>query len=515
MEYRFSQTISFFHDIMLPEREVQLAGYSAIIAHYELSVPVPHALAAISQKHKRYKQDCWEMFSPRHMPPPTLFGHLTFALKYEGVDLLVLKALFSVIEGKEIAEITRQEPTSSYGRRIWFLYEWLTDKRLDVPDASKINFVDLINSKLQYPGQVRLSQRHRVRNNLPGVRDFCPIIRRTEKLERFIKKDFTKQAQKVIGAVQPDILSRACAFLLLKDSKASYAIEGETPVHTRAERWGRAIGQAGQHNLSHDEFLRLQRIVIADFRYTPSGYRYEDGFIGERMSNLDPIPVHISSRPADIKTLMEGLLATNEQLKNSDFDPVLAASIIAFGFVFIHPFFDGNGRIHRYLIHHVLAKMKFTPTNIVFPVSSVILNHIDKYRQTLEAYSQPRLEFVKWRPTLSHNVEVQNDTIDLYRYFDATPQAEFLYSCIEETITKTLPEEVRYLISYDKMKHFVNNYLEMPDKMISLLILFLVQNDGKLSKRARSKEFFMLNDDEIATLEARFSEIFYNDEEND
>jgi hypothetical protein len=36
-------------------------------------------------------------------------------------------------------------------------------------------------------------------------------------------------------------------------------------------------------------------------------------------------------------------------------DPVVAAAILAFGFVYIHPFEDGNGRIHRYLIHHVLA----------------------------------------------------------------------------------------------------------------------------------------------------------------
>ncbi|HIP51694.1 MAG TPA: hypothetical protein EYG94_06355 [Campylobacterales bacterium] len=30
--------------------------------------------------------------------------------------------------------------------------------------------------------------------------------------------------------------------------------------------------------------------------------------------------------------------------------------MIAFSFVYIHPLEDGNGRIHRYLIHHVLAE---------------------------------------------------------------------------------------------------------------------------------------------------------------
>src|ERR1035441_7001211 len=46
-------------------------------------------------------------------------------------------------------------------------------------------------------------------------------------------------------------------------------------------------------------------------------------------------------------------------------------------------FQDGNGRMHRCLIHHVLAERKFTPPGIVFPVSSVMLDRIDDYRSTL------------------------------------------------------------------------------------------------------------------------------------
>ena len=30
-------------------------------------------------------------------------------------------------------------------------------------------------------------------------------------------------------------------------------------------------------------------------------------------------------------------------------DPIVAAAVLAFGFVYVHPFEDGNGRIHRYL----------------------------------------------------------------------------------------------------------------------------------------------------------------------
>lgn len=506
---RFSEIVSIFHGQRVPEREVTLAGYSALIKAFNLQVPLPDVLVAISHKHTKYQKDNWVVFTPRHSPHDSLYGHLTFALKYEGVNLAVLKALFDIIEANEIIEIVNLEPTGSYSRRIWFLYEWLQGLKLNLPDATMGNLVDVLDNKLQYPGPSRVSKRHRVRNNLPGVPTFCPTIRKTPLLTQFIKMNLSKEAQVKLGTIHRDVLMRAAAFMLLKDSKASFAIEGENPSQNRAERWGNAIGQAGMYELSHDEFLRLQEIIIANFRFTHYGYRNEGGFVGEheRSTGL-PIPDHISARPEDIWSLMEGLLETNQLLKESDFDPILAAAIIAFGFVFIHPFEDGNGRIHRYLIHHVLAEKKFTSPGIIFPVSSIILEHISQYRGILESYSKPRLQFISWRPTEKGNVEVMNNTIDLYRYFDATKQAEFLYFCIKETIEKTLPEEVDFLKKYDAMKSFIKNYIDMPDRLIDLLIRFLIQENGILSKRARRKEFNLLTDNEVLTLERKYAEVF-------
>jgi hypothetical protein len=103
---------------------------------------------------------------------------------------------------------------------------------------------------------------------------------------------------------------------------------------------------------------------------------------------------------------------------------------------------------------------------------------------------------------------VLNETIDLYRYFDATKQAEFLFECVEETVNNTLPEEVAYLKKYDILNEFILNFIDMPDKLVDLLIRFLVQNDGKLSKRTRKKEFEKLTDTEIQAVEEKYAEIF-------
>jgi len=504
--------LRILHQEILPETNAKLVGYIALIEKYGLRVPLPELLCAIGEKHKLYEKGRWRVFTPRHSPDDTLHGHLVFAFKQEGIDLLILKALFQQIEADEIIEIVKNEPTGAYSRRIWFLYEWLLDDKLDLPDTVQGNFVFLVNEKLQYAGFSNRSRRHRVNNNLPGQRSFCPMIRRTKKLEEYINMDLSKKAEENVGKTHKDLLSRAAAFLELKDSKASYDIEGESPPHNRIMRWGKIIGGAGQRPLNLDELERLQNTVIQDKRFTIPGLRAEGGFVGDhdRITGI-PIPDHISARPDDLLELIDGLFETYELLKQTKFDPVLMATSIAFGFVFIHPFEDGNGRIHRYLFHHILAEMSFVPGRLIFPVSAVILDNIDEYREVLESYSQPRLEFIEWVPTPRNDVHVTNETIDLYRYFDATKQAEFLYSCVEETVNKTLPDEVKYLERHGRISTYIKNYIDMPDKLIDLLVRFLVQNNGKLSRRAREKEFIKLTEEEVQNLQAEYVEIFNSD----
>ncbi len=504
-----SQPKTIFHGFSILEEGATLAGYAALIDAHNLRVTIPDTLCAIGTKHKKFTQERWQIFTPRHRPEESLHGHLTFALKYEGIDLAVLNALFQVIEANKVEKIIRSEPTGSYSRRLWFLWEWLRGKELDIADATTGNFVPVVNNKLQYAGAAIPSRRHRVGNNLPGTRDFCPLIRKTKKLEQFIDRNLSETAVKNIGQTHPDILGRAAAFLLIKDSKASYSIEGENPPHNRIERWGRIIGDAGKRSLSIAELEHLQTLVITDHRFVAPGLRTEGGFVGEhdRATGI-PLPDHISAKADDLNTLLAGLIETYILLEKSDFDAVLLASIIAFGFVFIHPFEDGNGRIHRYLFHHVLAEKGFVPKGLIFPVSAVILEKIEAYRKTLEHFSRPHLDFIEWRPTEKNNVEVLNETIDLYRYFDATAQAEFFFACVEETVSKTLPDEVEYLKKYDCLNEFIKNYIDMPDKLADLLIRFLSQNKGTLSQRARDGEFEKLTDPEIKAIENKFSEIF-------
>ncbi len=133
---RFSGPVTVFQDKRLPERATP-AGYAALIDAYGLRVPLPRTLFATGQRHRTIEEAGWHILTPRHAPRATLEGHLTFAFKYEGLDLAVLKRLFLALDGGAIEAIVRGTPTGSYARRVWFLYEWLTRRRLDLSDAAR------------------------------------------------------------------------------------------------------------------------------------------------------------------------------------------------------------------------------------------------------------------------------------------------------------------------------------------------------------------------------------------
>lgn len=507
VEVQFSGPVNTIHQRRLPENAIP-AGYSALIDAYALTVPIPHKLSAIGDRHRIIDTDHWRIMTPRHEPQTSLRGHLTFALKYEGLDLSILKRLFEAVGDEPIIAWVSDEPNGSYARRIWFLYEWLLDVVLNVKDAEGGRYVQALDDNLQYGSTSTTSTRHRIKNNLPGTADFCPLVFRTKQLEDYREMELAKKALKIVDQVPKDLLARTAAFLLMKDSRSSYAIEGERPAHNRIQRWGRAISEAGREPLDQAEFLRLQQIVIEDARFIKMGFRKEGGFVGshDRESQM-PLPDHVSARHEDLDSLLAGMEAF-ERTKAKTLDPVISSAILAFGFVYIHPFEDGNGRLHRYIFHHVLAENGFNPPGVVFPISSAILERIDDYKTVLESYSSRVLPLIEWEPTDSFNVNVTNDTGDFYRFFDATPHAEFLYSCVQKTIEVDLPHETDFLRNYDHFRASVEELIDMPERTIDLLFRFLHQNNGTLSGRARGKELQLLTDDEATQIEAAYTNAF-------
>jgi len=498
-----------FQEQMVPQG-TRLAGSAALVHELRVAAPVrrPSCVANQHVRGSRRADGVWTIFDKRYWPGDELAGHLEFLLKHEDVDLLVLKRIFDALPQGELEAQVLAAPTAAQVRRAWFLHETLTGRTLNVGDAPRVPAIAALDSKTYFTGAPRLSKRHRVRDNLLGTGRYSPVIRRTAALERSVALDLAARARDTVGRTGGHLIARAASFMLLADSRASFQIEGERPPRNRLERWGRAVLQAGRNTLTLDEIVRLHNVLIEDSRFVSPGLRADGVFLGGRDHLGDPLPEFIGARAGDLADLMAGMLEANDRMRDDGLDPVLQAAATAFGFVYVHPFEDGNGRLHRCLIHHVLAERRFTPAGLVFPVSSVMLDRIDAYRATLRGHSAALMPYIDWRPTQERNVDVINDTADLYRYADCTQAAEFLYACVQRTVDDDLPREIDYLRRHDLALQRVMDAVEMPDRRAEDLVMFIRQNGGALPKNRREGEFRELTKDEVQRIERIVADAF-------
>lgn len=488
----------------------RLAGFAALVDSLGLQAPV-RSPVCISEKHigggKRHDAE-FTVFDKRYQPGDSAIEHLIFALRHENIDLLVLKRAFEAFPAPVLEKYIQSLPAGVHARRAWFLYETLTGKTLDVEASPSASAVDLLDEKAYFTGKARVSRRHKVRDNLLGNADWCPVIRRTKNLETLSRSGLASSAAELTTRAGARLAARAASFLLMADSRASFAIEGERPPRNRLERWGKAVIQSGKNPLGMEEILRLHSVLIEDSRLIFKGLRPDGVFLGDRDHYHLPLPEFIGARPEDIEALCAALLRANDRMRGDGLDPVLQAAATAFGFVYVHPFQDGNGRVHRCLIHNVLAERGFSPPGLVFPISSAMLDRIAQYSATLKAHSSPLMQFIEWRPTSNYNVEVMNETADLYRYFDCTEAAEFLYGCVQKSVEHDLPNEIEYLRRFDEAMAGIRNMIDMPDRLAQNLILFIRQNNGVLSKKRRKGEFSQLTAPEVQRLEAMINKAF-------
>ncbi len=448
-------------------------------------------------------------FEPKYRPEPTLVGDLQFALRYEGVDLEVLALLFARTGRSELEDWLRSQPESSFARRAGYLYEWLTDNDLIAAVPPKAAYVRVLDESLQFTiaGGVR-NTKFRVVDNLPGNRRFCPIVRKTPFLREIVKQDLRRRTQEVVAKYDRDLLRRAAAFLYLKETQSSFEVERERPSPDRAQRFAELLRRAEAGTpLSEAWFAELQNAVV-DPRFHEFSYRNGQNWIGQDLGYRKKVDL-VPARPEDVPGLMSGLIELSETLRArpESIDAVVLAASLSFGFVFIHPFMDGNGRLHRYLIHEVLSATGFTPKGIVLPVSAVILANLDEYGHVLEHFSKPLMARTRYDPDALDAPATGNDAV-YFRYFDATEQAAFLYRALERTVEHDLQEEIAFLIGFDTARARLNGLADWPDHSLDRFIRVVHQNEGKLAKAKRQSHFDWMTDDEVRRFEGIVADAF-------
>ncbi|MGE0075846.1 MAG: Fic family protein [Sphaerochaetaceae bacterium] len=443
-----------------------------------------------------------EIFRAQYWPGEKIGDHLEFALKYDGVNLALLARIFEKVPQEELTEYIRSKPTGKYARRIWFFYEFLTGRRLPIDDLTLGNYVDALEAKDYYTIQNgERSSRHRIVNNLLGPQAFCPVVRRTGRLSELDSSDLHKRCEDIARSYPPELLRRALGYLYKKETKSSFEIERIQPNASRTEKFIASLELAEKEDFCVKERLIELQNRIVDPRFKDDGYRVVQNYVGQTVAFQKEVIHYICPKPDDLPSLMEGLIASHERMGTGNVPPVIHAATIAYGFVFLHPFGDGNGRIHRFLIHNILSLRNMVPRGLMFPVSAVMLKHPADYDASLEAFSRPLLGLIDYRLDDMGRMTVEDDTACWYRYMDMTSQAEALFAFVIKTIEDELVQELSFLANYDTAKRAIQDIIDMPDRLIDLFIRVCLQNNGSLSAKKRSAHFDFLTDDELVAME--------------
>lgn len=421
--------------------------------------------------------------------PDSPYEHMCAAIKYQGIRLHFFAAIFKVLNVQEFSDFITQAPQSKYNRVLWFLYEWLTDKELPISALTSGNYIKLFEDDFYYTLQDGVRhKRMRVINNAIGTRNYCPTVRKTKAIQRIAGIDIYETAyakmQDFGDVLSTDVLGRSINYLYTKETKSSTEIENETPDKQRMQRFLNAIKNVGLFELNKHKLIDIQNQIVAE-RVKAIDYRSYEIYVGstiQRYGIFDEDVHYIGPLAKHVPSMMQGLLETHENLMLDRTMPSLIhAAVISFGEVYIHPFIDGNGRLHRYLIHDVM-KQRESKHKFIIPVSAAILRNSKRYDEVLESISRPTLSMIEYSFSDESQIIIHNDIDFIYRYPDFTEHVKFVYEMMETAIASELMEEICLLISFDTVKDFINSSCDIPNKNIDNLVSLLLSNGGVVSK---------------------------------
>ncbi|MDF7650030.1 cell filamentation protein Fic [Pantoea sp. Acro-805] len=441
-------------------------------------------------------------YPPSYRPDDSFSGHFEFGLKYEEIHLEFFSRLFAVTGPVPIEEWCKQSPFGQYARRTGFLYEWLTGKALDVPDTSNGGYIEAISAKhyLTRTGAVRI-KRWRINNNLPGTPDFCPLVRRTTSVQEALQFNLDEALQELDQAFGADILMRTASWLTFKESRASFLIEKEADKADRIQRFAHVIARyCGRIDdpLSDASLHTLQEGILGHDAIG-LGLRRSPVFVGQATMRED-IVHYVAPQFDDLPNFIAGLKAFDEATQGAE--SLARAAVLAFGFVYIHPMRDGNGRIHRFLINDTLIRDKAIPQGVILPVSATITSSLDfraGYDRTLDVFSRRFMqryasayrfgELVTYEDGTPSNFYFDDyaDACFAWRYPDLTEHVLYVARVVEYTVRTEMAAEARVLVVFQIAQERLKEVLEMPDQDANRIIRSLKENGwqvtGKLQKQ--------------------------------
>jgi Fic/DOC family len=457
-----------------------------------------------------------EVYVEKMRPSATLRAHLTFHLKHESLHLELLAQLFKKIDPRELADWIEDEPSGQYAKRAGFLYEFLTGQVLEVDAEVNGGYVDVIDAtKLvaATPEHSVPNRRWRVRDNLPGTRAFCPMIQKTDDSVKAMALDVAGLLGDLAFEFGEDLLMRSAVWMTMCESKSSFAIEGEADQSDRIQRFAdvlsRRTGQ-GSWPLNQTALAELQSEILGK-RTTLQhfGIRQSPVFVGEVTRFQDV--VHYIAPPADdVTEMLQGLVTFLDRTQGQS--SVMRSAVAAFGFVYIHPLADGNGRVHRFLINDILRRDGVVKAPLILPVSSLITSdQIERhaYDRILDVISRPLMQSLAglyefaavqtiYPDGIRSNFVFHGNAIasPTWRVPDLTQHVIYLSQVLDRTIREDMRAESFFIRNHAQARAAIKDIVEMPDMQVDRIIRSAQTNHGKLSN-VLAKEMPILAQDGI------------------
>ena len=258
-------------------------------------------------------------------------------------------------------------------------------------------------------------------------------------------------------------------WLTLRENKASFQIEGEADKKDRIKRFADVLheytGQGGVP-LNDAALAHLQKAILGEVTAIEHfGVRQSPVFVGQTVRYEETI--HYVAPPSeDLPTMLDGLTAFLSETAGQS--AVMRSAVASFGFMYIHPLADGNGRIHRFLINDILRRDGAVPAPLMKQIGDACA-------------FQP--SFTSYPDGISSNFLFSGDADarHAWRYIDFTQHVQFLADVIDKTITQDMYGESRYLMSYLLAKAAIKDLVEMPDLQVDRVIRAIEAKNGVLS----------------------------------
>lgn len=204
--------------------------------------------------------------------------------------------------------------------------------------------------------------------------------------------------------IKPDIENELALDSIIEEAWASNIIEGAFTTRKRAQELVRRnltpkdknelmmknnhqamtfILENRESDFSIDFILEIHRIItqntLDDPEYTGK-FRDDEVFIWDKSNTVIFKPM----AEENIKESLNNLVTWVNTHSEEDFiHPILKASIIHFFLVYVHPFFDGNGRTARAIFYFYLLKHKYDFFKY-FSISALIAKQKEKYYKAIK-----------------------------------------------------------------------------------------------------------------------------------